>query len=1015
MALRMMTRGALASVVGILAATTLLFGVAAAQTPATGSVAKAPAAKTATTVTTNNVKGKATPKVASKRPAKKTTSKARATAAAAKNSPKLSVKSIPAMQPRRTATPPPANTPAAVPATMPATSSGTPPGTPPGGGASTPPPDRRSTFGGESPRGTTMSMDFRGVDINNVLRIFATTTGWQIVPDATLTGPVTIISPQQLSVDQAFEVLQSTLSVRGFTGQFEKHGETTILKIVPLSAALAISPLMGSTDPLDGQRNQVVTQVIPLQNADAATMARDLTAMVRSAKGASIVGNGATNSLVVTDTANNVARIGQLVKVLDSAGSLSKIQIFALKHSDATEMASIISNIYKQAGNRTQASQQNPQQPNMPGMPPGMQPQGQSGRSSQGSAVIAVADTRSNSVLVVASEENLGRVKELIDKLDTSDAAAMTTKIIPVKYADAVEVADLVNSILSGSIPSKQGSGSSFMERVFGISSSSNTRSQSVTSNDPFAKVVADTRTNSLLVTATTEKMARIEDWVTKLDVKVPVETTTFVIPLKKAQALDLADVLNNAFGSSTSGYNPYGTSTTSRNSTRSSSRTNSSTSTSTSRTNSSRRGGGATRSAARATAPVADSVHGTMTETGFVPDPDAQDDQNADGSDGTRQFYYGYGSSRTNSTTPTYGRSSTGQYANLLQLRSNVGVVADTGTNSLIITATPDNYQAVLKIIEQLDQTPRQVMIEVIIAEASLDATQKLGVQFDANGIGKILGDAFTQTGSSNFSLSGGNTTSSSITAGVAPGFQYGIQAVSGKFNALLQALSTDTRVRILSTPKVFTSNNQNATISITTNVAYVTSSYTSTTTGSSSNYDFLNLGISLDVTPQITADGHVTIAVVADDSELLGFDTITSSISTDGTPTTIQAPRTSERKTDTSVTVNDGDVVVLGGLMQNNKTVSTNKVPILGDLPFIGALFRSTNTNTKKTELMIFMVPHVVDSDKSIRALAQDQATALKTSIPELQRDHPMLAPDKQVGIEPSPAGAQPGYNKQ
>ncbi|MBM3495244.1 MAG: hypothetical protein FJX72_13120, partial [Armatimonadetes bacterium] len=180
-----------------------------------------------------------------------------------------------------------------------------PPGgqtTPPPGGQVTPPPagqvtppqggstgqgrDReRSRFGGFGSRSTpfggggTITLDFRGSDIGNVLKFFAMATNWQIVPDAALTGPVTIISPKPLTLDQAFQVLQSTLEVRGFSGQIEKRGETTILKIVPLDRAVQSTSLLGGPDSAlnaDEVRGQVITQVIPIENVDAASLSREL-------------------------------------------------------------------------------------------------------------------------------------------------------------------------------------------------------------------------------------------------------------------------------------------------------------------------------------------------------------------------------------------------------------------------------------------------------------------------------------------------------------------------------------------------------------------------------------------------------------------------------------------------------------------------------------------------------------------------------------------------------------------
>ncbi len=897
---------------------------------------------------------------------------------------------------------------------------GAPGGPPPGGPGGAPPgglppmPSGTMQIGGPAPSGSMpamspggmITMDFRGSDIANVLKFFAMAAGWQVVPDASLTGPVTIISPKPLTLDQAFQVLQSTLEVRGFSGQLEKRGEVSILKIVPLERAVQSTTLI-SKDPNGGSpdelKNQVITQVIPIENVDAGTLGRELRELIN--KGASLVASTGTNALIVTDTANNVRRIVDLVGVLDKTASNTDIRIFQLKHADATDVSNAITNLFRQMLSRGRGSGAagQPGQPGQPGMVvnPGGQP-GQPAASADRAAIIATPDTRTNSVLVVASTDNMKRAEEIINKLDDAQSSALQTKVIKLQYTDSDAAADTINSVLSGTTPQRSssgfGGGASFFARVFGgggMGGGGGTQS-----SNPFAKVVSNARTNSLIATATDEWMTRIDDLVKELDVQVKSETTTFVIPLKNAQAQDLASVLSQAFGTGSSGggyYNPYGggysifgTPNTQRANRQAINR----------RQTSSSRAAATSRAAAAGSASQPGAVvHGTMTSGGFIPDGQATAEAEEDAPD-SRQFvfggYGGYGYGRGQQGTPQYGRGAQGNYVNLLQLRQNVGVTADLGSNSLVITTTPDNLTAIREIIESLDIVPRQVMIEVIIAEATLDSAQKLGFQFDAKGIGKILGTGIAQSGSSNFPLGTAGTASSNISSPIQPGAQYGIQADNGRFNALVQALNTDSKVRVLSTPKVFTSNNQQATIDIVTHVPYATSSYTGgLNVGSSVSYSYLDLGVTLDVTPRITNDGRVTIDVMATTSDLVGFDSVQQSVDTSGRVTNTPAPRWSERSTDTSVSVKDGEIVALGGMMRENTNISANKVPLLGDIPLLGSLFRSTTRTTGKTELMIFMVPHVVDAERDVRTMVEQQSTGIRTSFPQLDKDYPFLKP--------------------
>ncbi|MCC6728867.1 MAG: hypothetical protein IT208_05960 [Chthonomonadales bacterium] len=863
------------------------------------------------------------------------------------------------------------------------------------------------------PQGGSVTMDFRGSDIGNVLKFFAMATGWQIVPDPGLSGPVTIISPRPLTIDQAFQVLQSTLEVRGFSGQIERRGQTTILKIVPLDRAVQSTPLVrqGTDAPNPAEiHGQVITQVIPVDNVDAATLAKELAPLIN--KGASMVGTQGTNALVVTDTASNVDRIAELVKILDQEASNTDIRRFPLRYSDANDVAEVLNDLFRQVYTRGRGQ---PAPPGQPGQPPPPQPQpaGRGGRrgaatppGQERGAIVAIADTRTNSVLVAASRQNMERVEEIIKDLDDPEATALSTEIIKMKFADAAEVSDIVNTILSDRVgPSSQDNrAASFRQRVFGGGGRNrfgggDQQAGGVTSEDPFGKVVADPRTNSLIATATAERMLQIKELITQLDVQVPVETTTFVVPLRNAQANDVAYILGQAFGTGTSNQNPFGGGFSfnpfgvqQRNTQRQRVQRRQGTSSS---NRAAPRGRAAPVGPIGSAAGAADAVHGTLTPAGFVPDAGQDGD-----SERTRQFFFGGQFGRQGQMqTPQYGRGTRGNYVNLLQLRENVGVVAEPGSNSLVITTTPDNMDALRDIISQIDVAPQQVMIEVIIAEATLDSTRKLGFQFDAHGIGRIFGTQIQTSGSSNFPIGTAGSTSANIGSPAQPGGQLGVQ--SANFNALIQALTSDQNVRILSTPKVFTSNNQQATIDIVTRVPYVTSSFTGAlTVGNSVTYDFLDVGVTLDVTPRI-AEGLVTIDVYATASELLGFDTLQSSVDTNGRTTNILAPRTSERTTDTSVSAHDGEIVALGGLMRDTRSITVNKVPLLGDIPLIGHLFRSSTTATTKTELMIFMIPHVVAGDATSSKRMTDESSArIRKLMPDLQKQYPEVKPGPPPG---------------
>ena len=392
------------------------------------------------------------------------------------------------------------------------------------------------------------------------------------------------------------------------------------------------------------------------------------------------------------------------------------------------------------------------------------------------------------------------------------------------------------------------------------------------------------------------------------------------------------------------------------------------------------------------------------MTDQGFVPTDSVKVTQGQeDGKTGvTRQIFGGFGGGQRRqqgvgqSTQPAYGRGSTGQYSNLLQLQNNVFVTPSPDGTQLIVTTTPDNYRALQAIITQLDVVPKQVMVEVIVAEVTLDTDQKFG--FNLNGMLFKMFGANTN-GQVQIAQPGtGFPTGSSAIDAVAPGAQFLLSGTN--YTAILQALNNDNKVRVMSTPRIFTANAQQATIEVDTYVPYINGQTTNgATTGVgafvSSNVQYLPIGVTITVTPRITRDGKVTMDLTQDLSDLIQFDQLSTGQGT------ISAPRYNLRHEDTSVTVQDGQTVVVGGLLRDSDTVTTSKVPLLGELPLVGQFFRSREKAHNRVELIFFVTPHVVASDETAKALSKTVSNSLVQQMPNIQKQQPNLA------LPPSPKG--------
>ena len=858
-------------------------------------------------------------------------------------------------------------------------------------------------------RGGSFSFDFRGSDISNVLKLYSQLSGLTITTDAALTGPVTIIAPRPVTLDEAFKILQSVLYTRGFTAQSSGN----VLSILPLERSIGNATIVGSgTDKtkLD-PRNQVMTQVIPLDNVEADALANELKPLIN--KGASLIGSNGSNALIMTDTASNVQRFIDLVAALDKTSNRSEMKIYPLQRADAQAVADIVNNLYHQTsprGNRGgQGQGGQPQQQQIPGQQGGGPP------TASRPSVVAVADTRTNSVIIVASPDNQDQIAAtIINRLDGAEGA-LETKIRKIRYADANTVANLVSNVLSNAragASTNQGGGSSFSSRVFGgfDPTGGNGGQQSAASSDPFGKVVADQRTNSLLITASPDRMIRIDELIDQLDVDVPVETTTFVIPLKNAQAADVAAALNQAFGTGSNGLgngNVFingGGGANNRNGSNSSNN----------RQPINRRQGSTPaspfgRSATRPPGPpnapdgglqgdsaylgqgggsaIPQGVAGVMTQNGFVPtQTDATEEP-------TRQFggfFGGFGGQRRGvgqSQSPQFGRGAGGSQVNLLQLQNNVFVTASPNGDSIIVTTTPDNYQAIQGIVSSLDIIPRQVMIEVIVAEVSLDSDQKLG--FTLNGILKnLLGQTNGSTANLNLPGAGFGVTQDPN----ANGAQFSLTGAN--YGLLLQALQTDSRVKVLSKPRIFASNNQQADFNITTNIPYVTAQNVAAgvTNVVSNTVQYLQVGIQLTVTPRITSNGQVTVDLSQSASDLLGFDIVGTGASA------LRAPRYNDRVTDTSVTIQNDETIVIGGMIRDNSTLNVNKIPVLADIPLIGQFFRSREVVRGKTELLIFMTPHIVQTAADAREMTRKTSEHLTLDMPALPQQQPNLDYKKQ-----------------
>ena len=346
--------------------------------------------------------------------------------------------------------------------------------------------------------------------------------------------------------------------------------------------------------------------------------------------------------------------------------------------------------------------------------------------------------------------------------------------------------------------------------------------------------------------------------------------------------------------------------------------------------------------------------------------------------------------------------------------------VQADAANNALIITAPEPLYRELRRVIDLLDVRRAQVYVESLIAEVSAEKASEIGVQWQSiigrNGDGAIglLGTNFGTGGANILNLATQNGGQGQLPAS---GFNIGLaQRIGGTYvlSALARFLETNGDANILSTPNLLTLDNEEAKIVIGQNVPFITGQYTANNTSQGAVNPFQTIerrdvGLTLRVRPQINDQGTVKLQIFQEVSSVL--------------PSSIGNPSgliTNKRSIESTVMVEDGGIVVLGGLLQDEFGGNQDKVPGLGDVPVLGHLFRSEKRSRKKTNLMVFLRPVVVRDARAGDALALDRYQWMRgvqeQAQPEPSRLHPVqdapVLPPAWPGaaVPPAPAAAAP-----
>ncbi|MFN7142230.1 MAG: type II secretion system secretin GspD [Myxococcota bacterium] len=715
------------------------------------------------------------------------------------------------------------------------------PGGPVPGGAPPPPPPAPAK--GEEASGTTPSngavvtkkvpcvpsskvtIDFVDAPLMDVTKYMAEITCRNFILGKDLEGQVTIISHQQVTVAEAYEAYLSALEVAGYT-TVSVGGST---KIVQTSKAANAPLRVYEGDNIPGTDN-FVTQIIELDNVtvgDISTVVKEL-----SGPSAKVIAYAPTNTLILTDAAYNIRRVYRIIKQMDVAAPKSRIEVIPIRFATASEVEAILEEIY------------------------------------------GVAATTSTSTTPQTAAQSRAAARRGRNQPEP-EATASSTKV---------------------------GTEGAFI-----------------------SKIMADERTNSLIILANDEAIAKVKELVAQVDVDIDPASRAqiHVLYLDHANAEDVASVISNLASGSTGG------------------------------------SGGSTRG-------TTGGRTGTQNRAGSRTGTQNRGGGNTGGGPGQG----GFGGPR-----PPYepggavGDAATSGVAAAFDSGA-VRITADENTNSLVLLASPEDFRVIKSVIDRLDIPRRQVYVEAVVVEVGSDDELDMGVGYH---FGTATESGGISYGSAQMNASSVQLSTASLLSGLAMGvigqtIPVTVSDGQGGFSTLdvpafgiaLNALASNSEVNILSNPNILVLDNEEATINVGRNVPFPVSAGRDNNGQPIVSYQREDVGITLAVTPQINESNYVTlemnleVAEVEEDSS--GLDVTTAGFIT------------SKRETENVVVVRDNQTIVIGGLIGNTQTEVETKIPVLGDIPLLGVLFRGKRNTERKTNLLIFLTPHVINEPEDL-----------------------------------------------
>jgi type II secretion system protein D len=768
--------------------------------------------------------------------------------------------------------------------------------------------------------------------------------------------PVSVIADDRVNMlivtggKEAFDVADRVIAQLDGEGLFPRVN----FKVIPLKKATA-TKLQATLQPIFGNRPPRVRGEPP--------------------EPITIVADAWVNALIIGASVEDMATVEALIARLDTdAAEIGlAVQVFSLQKADARRVATMVQSIYRE------------------GMPGSTLP------------ISVTADERMNAIVVSAGEADARRIGELVKKLDTDQVARVSEiRVFALRYAKAESLSSILSAALNTK-PTPLSEQSPNAQSVLQFITRSEEGRELVTSALKEAVLItADPRVNSLIVSAPVDYMGLLEQIITRLDNASHQKAKIKVFNLNNADARQTAELLNGLFRMQASTTAQSGGSrsiqytlvkpvtravngglgeTELASAVLGTDEQSALTVSIDLRTNSLLVGG--TEDYVKLVSEIIDSLDASPAQERKTEVYRLRNSQAQEVATAVRSFL---DQERTR-VSQALGAEAVGTAQRVLE--REVAVVPEPVSNTLLISASPRYFDEIRDLIEELDQPQPQVLIQVLIAEVSLDNSLDLGLEWTYNNVPFAAGIEISEA------------------RWIASGFSSAV--TGGDYNFLFRALEERGRLEVLSRPQIVTADNKPAVINVGQQIPLITDSRVTQQGDTINSFRYENVGVNLRVTPRIAPDGFVKLEV--------GTTNSTVSSSTVQVNQNAEVPIINQRVASTTVSVQSGQSILIGGLIGTIDDKRVRKVPFLGDIPVVGYLFRSNRNRQERRELLILLTPQILSKHEAIakttdiRTMTDEQLSKSRIK-DEIQRDEiqkqlldPLFPPDaeKTPAVQP------------